>query len=131
MIGAHSFQVYLDDKKILDQYVMENMEVPTVQVDAGRNSRQLIIKYSECGRTVTGRMITIKDDKEMALKNWRFEGETSGYKDPMVCEVKDIIALKQKGNSTFKVYYSSKEFPEGQQITSLVIGGEVNTARRQ
>ena len=46
----------------------------------------------------------------------------------MMCSVKDIIALKQKGNNTLKLYYSSKEFPEGQQVAKLIIGGEATTA---
>jgi hypothetical protein len=85
------------------------------------------VKYNECGRTATGRTITIKDDSDNVLKEWRFEGASSGYEKSMLCPVKDILALKQQGNSTLKLYYSSKEFPVGQQIAYLVIGGEEQT----
>lgn len=126
--GAHSFQVYLDSKLVADQYVNSKMAAPELLLDPAENYSQLIVKYSECGRTVTGRTITIKDEKNKVLKDWRFEGASSGFKESMTCNVKDITALKQKGNHTLKLYYSSNEFPEGQQIASLVIGGEATTA---
>jgi hypothetical protein len=126
--GAHSFQVYLDSKLMIDQYVNSKMNAPTLLVDLAENYSQLIVKYNECGRTVTGRTITIKDGNNKVLKDWRFEGASSGYENPMAFLVKDITALKQKGSNTFKLYYSSKEFPEGQQIANLVIGGEAKAA---
>ena len=128
IIGAHNVQVFLDDKMVIDQYVDSRSVVPTLNLDAADKHEQLIIKYNECGRTVTGRNITIKDEKNQALKDWRFEGEATGLKDPMVCSVNDIIALKQKGNNTLKLYYSSKEFPEGHQVAKLIIIGEATTA---
>jgi hypothetical protein len=126
--GTHSFQVLLDSKLMIDQYVNSKMEAPTLIIDPAKNHSQLIVKYNECGKTVTGRTITIKDEKNNVLKDWRFEGVTAGFKDPMVCSVKDITALKQRGGNTLKLFYSSKEFPEGQQVANLVIGGEATTA---
>lgn len=128
IIGAHNVQVFLDDKMVIDHYVDSKSVAPTLNLDPAEKHEQLVIKYSECGRTVTGRTITIKDEKNEVLKDWRFEGAATGLKDPMVCSVKDIIALKQKGNNTLKLYYSSKEFPEGHQIAKLVIIGEATTA---
>ena len=104
------------------------MDAPKLLLDPAENHSQLIVKYSECGRTVTGRRITIKDDHNKILKEWRFDGETSGFKESMACQVKDITALLPKGSTTLKLYYSSKEFTEGQQIAYLVIGNEVKTA---
>ena len=128
--GAHSFQVYLDSKLIIDQYVNSKMNAPTLLVDPAENYSQLIVKYNECGRTVTGRTITIKDGNNKALKDWHFEGAATGYENPMAFQIKDITALKQKGSNTLKLYYSSKEFPEGQQIANVVIGSDAETALR-
>jgi len=126
--GTHRFQVYLDSKLVIEQYVNSKMEAPKLLLDPAENHSQLIVKYSECGRTVTGRVITIKDDNNKILKEWRFDGETSGYEESMACKVKDITALLPKGRNTLKLYYSSREFPEGQQIAYLVIGSEMKTA---
>jgi hypothetical protein len=128
IIGAHNVQVFLDDKVVIDHYVDSRSIAPTLTLDPAEKHDQLIVKYNECGRTVTGRTITIKDEKNQVLKDWHFEGAATGLKDPMMCSVKDIIALKQKGSNTLKLYYSSKEFPEGQQVAKLVIGGEETTA---
>ena len=128
IIGAHNFQVMLDGKVVIDQYVDSKSIAPTLVLDPADNQSQLTIKYNECGRTVSGRTITVKDEKNQVLKDWRFEGETSGYKDPMTCAVKDIIALKQKGSNNLKLFYSSKEFPHGQQVATLVVGGDAKAA---
>jgi len=128
IIGAHNVQVFLDDKMVIDHYVDSRSVAPTLNLDPAENYDQLIVKYNECGRTVTDRTITIKDEKNQVLKDWRFEGAATGLKDPMVCSVKEIIALKQKGSNTLKLYYSSKEFPEGHQVAKLVISGGANTA---
>jgi hypothetical protein len=63
--GAHNFQVYLDSKLVIDQYVNSSMDAPKVQLDPAVNYNQLIVKYNECGRTVTGRKITIKDSNNI------------------------------------------------------------------
>jgi hypothetical protein len=128
--GGHSVKVYLDSKLILDHYVDFKAEAPKLTVDPSEKSNQLIVKYNECGRTVTGRKITLKDDNNKVLKDWTFEGSSTGFQGSMECSMKDVLALKQKGSSTLKLYYSSKDFPEGHQIASLIIGGNVCTASK-
>lgn len=118
--GAHSFQVYFDGKLMADQNIDSRSEVPKLMLNPAEKHNQLIVKYNECGRTVSGRIISIKDDKNTVLKQWRFNGATSGYKDAMSCSWKEITTLAKKGN-VLKLYYESKEFHEGQQIAYLMI----------
>jgi hypothetical protein len=126
--GSHNFQVYLDNKLMIDQYVSSNMQVPVLSIDPADNYHELIVKYNECGRTVTGRTVSIRDEENHVLKQWHFEAAASGFKDPMVLPMKDILALKQTANKTLKLYYSSKEFSEGQQLAALAISAEGTTA---
>ena len=126
--GAHSFQVYLDSKLVIDQYVNFKSDAPELKLDPAENQSQLIVKYSECGRRVTGRMIALKDDGGKLLKEWRFEGASTGYQESMKCSVKDILALKHKGDNALRLYYSSNEFPEGQMIVRLAFSGDAKTA---
>jgi hypothetical protein len=128
--GAHSVQVYLDNKLMIDQYLDRKTVAAKLDLDRAENHGQLIVKYSECGRTVTGRKIAIKDSDDNVLKEWKFEGSSSGFQESMPCPVKDILALKTKKNNTLKLYYSSNDFPEGQQIAYLVLGGVPTTASR-
>jgi hypothetical protein len=127
--GAHSFQVYFDGKLMADQYISSRSEIPKLMLNPAEKYNQLIVKYDECGRTVSGRIISIKDDKNTVLKEWRFNGTTSGYKDAMPCAWKEITTLAKKGN-VLKLYYASKEFPEGQQIAYLMIGDETKAGAK-
>jgi len=128
--GAHSVQVYLDSKLLIDQYINREAVAAKLDLDRAENNSQLIVKYSECGRTVTGRKITLKDNDDNVLKEWKFEGPSTGFQEPMACPVKDIRSLKTKKNNTFKLYYSSDDFPAGQQIAYLLLGGNATTAAR-
>ena len=126
--GAHGVQIYLDSKLVIDQYINFKSDAPKLTLDPAEKYSQLIVKYNECGRTVTGRVLTLKDEHNKVLKDWRYEGSSTGYSESMSCSVKDIIALKQKGSNTLKLFYSSKEFSEGHQIAYLVISGNTATA---
>jgi len=128
--GGHSVQVYLDSKLVLDQRINFKSDAPKLTLDPTEKYSQLIVKYNECGRTVTGRALTLKDDHNSVLKDWHYEGASAGYSESMSCPVKDLIALKPKRSNTLKLYYSSKEFPEGQQIAYLVISGNTTTASK-
>lgn len=128
--GAHSVQVYLDSKLMIDQYINQKADAAKVNLDAAENHSQLIVKYSECGRVVTGRKITVKDNDNKVLKVWEFKGSSAGFQESMSCPIKDILALKPKKSNTLKLYYSSDDFPEGQQIAYLVLSGTATTASR-
>jgi hypothetical protein len=128
--GAHSMKVYLDSKLMLDKYIDSRTDVAKLTLDPSEKHNNLVIQYSECGRTVTGRKLTLKDDDNKVLKDWKFEGSTKGFEDSMECSVKDIVALRAKGSNTLKLFYSSNEFPDGHQILSLTIAGSATTAAR-
>jgi len=126
--GAHSVQIYLDSKLIIEQYIDSRTATPKLVLDPSEKYNQLIVKYNECGRTVSGRKITLKDDHNKVLKDWAFEGQATGFKESMTCSVKEILALKPKGSNTLKLFYSSTDFPDGSQIASVVIGDKTSTA---
>lgn len=126
--GAHSFQVYLDDKVVADQYIDSRTIVPKIVIDPADNHKQLVVKYSECGRTVSGRMLMIKDADDKVLKEWKFDGISKGFGNPMSCSIKDVIALKPKTSNSLKLFYASADFPAGQHFATLVVGPGANTA---
>jgi hypothetical protein len=126
--GAHSFQVYLDDKVVADQYIDRTRTAPKITIDPAENHKQLVVKYNECNRTVSGRVLTIKDTDDKVLKELKFDGTSKGFENPMSCNVRDLVALKPKTGNTLKLYYASVDFPEGQHVATLVIGPGTNTA---
>jgi len=127
-MGAHSFSIQLDDKQIVEQYVSREMKMPKIVIEPAENRHQLVVKYSECGRTVSGRKITAKDNNDKVLKEWSFEGTTSGFKDAMSVSVKDLLSLKKGSTNALKLYYSSNDFPEGQQFANVVLSPSVANA---
>ena len=129
--GAHSVKVYLDSKLMVEQYLdFHKTEAPKLILDPAEKYNQLIVKYSECGRTVTGRKLILKDHNNKVLKDWNFDGSSTGFNESMRCLVNDIVALKPKGSNALKLYYSSNDFPEGQQIVYIVIGDKTSTASK-
>jgi len=130
LMGAHSFSIQLDDKQIVEQYVSRDMKVPRITIEPAENRQQLVVKYSECGRTVSGRKITAKDNNDKVLKEWKFEGTTSGFNDPMKVSVKDLVALKSGSNNVIKLYYSSNDFAQGQQFANVIVSPSVADAAR-
>ena len=126
--GSHSFQVYLDDKLVIDQYVNSRLDAPKLVLDPAENHRQLTVKYNECGRTATGRILSLKDSNNKVLKEWRFDGESKGYSGAMTCSIKEITALFQKESNPLKLYYSSKDFAQGQLVASVLRGGELKSS---
>jgi hypothetical protein len=127
--GAHSVQIYLDSKLVIDQYInFKKVDVAKLTLNPADKVQQLIVKYNECERPATGRTITIKDENNKALKSWSFGGGT-GYKDPMACNVKEIFALRQNGSSALKLFYSSNELSEGQQIATVLFAGNITASK--
>lgn len=127
--GAHSVQVFLDNDMILEKYVDTRSVAPSLALDRARNYKELTIRYSECGRTVNDRRLALTDKSGRELKTWRFEGATAGFKDPMTCQVKDILEFVKPGSSEFGVRYSSNDFPEGIHILTLDVKGPAQASR--
>jgi hypothetical protein len=126
--GAHAVKVYLDDKLVVDQYLNFKGNNPTLALDPAAKYDKLIVKYNECGRTVSDRKITAKDNNNKILKEWQFPGSSTGFEGSMECSVKEIVALKSKSN-TVKLYYSSNDFPEGQAFLALTLGNTTTASK--
>lgn len=130
MPGAHNYQVFLDNKLVLEQYADYRKEAPSLPLDPQGDYKEISVRYNECGKTVSGRIISVKDDDGKLLKVWTFEGTAKGLENPMTVKVKDIIALKQKNSNILKLYYSSREFAQGQQVATIKFTKDNKTASR-
>ena len=130
MPGAHNFQVYLDDKMVIDQYAHLAKEAAVLSVDPQSDAKEITVRYNECGRTVSGRHIILKDENGKLVKDWSFPGSSTGLENPMSIKVKDVVALKQNGNKLLKLYYTSDQFTAGQQVVAIKFGKDVKTVSR-
>jgi hypothetical protein len=122
--GGEGFEIYLNNKLVLQQFGDQMNAVKTLKLDPGSYNYQLSVKYFHCGKVGKNRDITIRDGQNKILKEWHFTDDASANAC-MNCPVKEIFAVKKgNGNTTLSLYYSSSELPKGRLIASIVIATE-------
>jgi hypothetical protein len=119
--GGDHFEILLNGKQVLFQYVHNSKSVQTLQLASTSPNDKLDIFYSHCGVTGTGRSITIKDAENKELKTWRF-ANASGKKTGMSCRLNELLGLQKNKDGKLKLYYSSKEMPEGRMLAAISAG---------
>ena len=75
--GGEGFEVYLNDKLVLQQFGEKMNEVKSLQLDQSVSNGQFAIRYYHCGRPGKSRIVTIKDEQNSRFKRmafWRCEG---------------------------------------------------------
>jgi len=125
--GGEGFEVYLNNKLILERFGNNMKAVQTIRLNEGSASDELTIKYHHCGKVGKNRVLTVKDGQDNVLKAIRF-ADVNYVMGGMSCRVKDIISLKKGNSSTLKLYYSSSELPEGRLLASIVTGKSVTAS---
>ena len=126
--GGEGFEVYLNDKLVLQQYGEKMNAVKTLELDQTASNGQLAIRYYHCGKPGKSRVVTIKDEQNVVLKEWRF-GDAKDASARVSCNVKDIFALpKFKAGRKVSLYYSATELPNGRLLATLTT---VNKAAAQ
>jgi hypothetical protein len=93
--------------------------VKTLELDQSASNGQLAIRYYHCGRPGKSRVVTIKDEQNVVLKEWRF-GDAKDVSARVSCNVKDIFALpKFKAGKKVNLYYAASELPNGRLLATL------------
>ena len=117
--GGEGFEVYLNDKLVLQQYGEKMNTVKTLELDQSASNGQLAIRYYHCGKPGKSRVVTIKDEQNVVLKEWRF-GDAKDASSKVSCNVKDIFALpKFKAGKKLNLYYAAAELPNGRLLATL------------
>ena len=121
--GGEGFEISLNNKVILQQFGKIMDAVKTLNLDQASPNDEISVKYYHCGRVGNNRVITVKDDQDKVLKQWKFS-DVSDAAAGMTCKVKEIMSLKIGRNNTIKLYYSSSELPKERQLASISIGAK-------
>ena len=117
--GGEGFEVYLNDKLVLQQYGEKMNTVKTLELDQSASNGQLAIRYYHCGKAGKSRAVTIRDEQNVVLKEWKF-GDAKDASAKVCCNVKDIFALpKFKAGKKVNLYYSASELPNGRLLATL------------
>jgi hypothetical protein len=123
--GGDSFQIYVDGKLVVEQYVAVAKGVQSLQLGRSFSKEKIDVYYSHCGKPGKARVLSIKTADNKTLKNWKFADVEE--KSPMTCQIKDILALQKDKNAKLNLYYSSKEIPEG-KLLAVISNVDVKTA---
>jgi hypothetical protein len=117
--GGEGFEVYINNKLVLQQFGEKMNNVKTIQLDQSASNGQLAIRYYHCGQPGKSRVVTIKDEKNVILKQWKF-GDTKDASAKICCNVKDILALpKLKAGQKVNLFYASSQLPDGRMLATL------------
>jgi len=117
--GGEGFEIYLNNKLVLQQFGKEMNTVKTIFIEQVDGTSQLAIRYFHCGQAGKSRVIAIKDEQHRVLKEWRFnDNKDAGVK--LCCNVKDIMTLpKLKTGDKAELYYTSAEIPGGRLLAEI------------
>jgi hypothetical protein len=116
--GGEGFEIYLNNKVVLQQYGNEMNTVKKLGLDQYTATDNLGIKYYHCGKAGKNRVITIRDNQNNIIKEYRYADVTTPASAMMV-PVKDILGLKKKAGSNLQLYYSSSELPKGRLLVFI------------
>ena len=127
-MGGDSFEIFINKKLVVQQFVSQTSSVKSFQLDASNASSQIDIYYSHCGQTGKSRNITIKDGENHLLKEWKFP-DAAASNTSMSCKVKELLNLgKTNGVSKLNLYYSSKELPKGRLLAAVLLNSDNKVA---
>ena len=125
--GLDSYEIYLNDKLILKQYVNQPLKLESLNLTQSHMNDKLVIYYSQCnvpGKIGKGRTIAVKDARGNTLKLWKFadaEGRATGMK----IAVKELLALEKKtAGSELTLFYAAEGRQEGQLLANFHIGNK-------
>lgn len=121
--GLDGYEIYLNDKLILKQYVNEPLNLESLGLTQANINDKLTIHYSQCNvpdKLGKGRSITVKDLKGKTVKQWRFS-DAKGGSTGMVIAVKELLQLDQGTAGKLSLYYTAEGHETGQLLTHVRI----------
>ena len=126
--GGDSFEIVLNGKRVLQQFVYASKGVQTIQLTQTSDSDKLDIYYNHCGQVGKNRYITIKNEKDEAIKVWKF-ADAVDKNGAMSFKLKDVLSLRKNKTDKLNLFYSSSELPAGRTLATIA-GEETGLARK-
>ena len=126
--GGDSFEIMLNGKRVLQQFVYASKGVQTIQLTATSDNDKLDIYYSHCGQIGKNRYITIKNEKDQPIKVWKF-ADAVDKNGAMSFKLKDILSLRKNKTDKLNLFYNSSELPAGRTLATIA-GDETGIARK-
>jgi hypothetical protein len=118
--GGDTYRVYVNNKLVLEQFVHMQKSIPAIRLDLRSPNDEIRVYYTHCGQVGHARNLTLKDNNNKVLKQWKF-ADVSSSDGPMSCKAADIMGLS-KANGRLGLYYSAKEAPGGKLLAVVSVG---------
>lgn len=113
--GGDHFEIYLNGKKVHQQFVHINPAAKTLHLNARSGSDQIGVVYSHCGQPGTNRVITFRNEKNEVVKKLAF-GNGNDHRSVMRFSRRDVAT---SGSAKLALSYSAKELPEGRLLATV------------
>lgn len=114
--GGDRFEIYLNKKLVLKQFLVQSQAVQKISFDKVSSTDQLTVYYSHCGQIGKSRSLTLKDGKGHNLKEWKFP-DAQGTDQGMTILLKELVQASKGADWT--LVYSSRELPGGRTLASI------------
>lgn len=119
--GLDSYEVYLNDKLVMKQYINQPLNLRQLQLNKVKDSDVLRIRYNHCNtpNSGTGRSLFLKGADGVVLKKWEFSNVNSTDKG-MVVSVKELRQLeRQNKGRELSMYYAARELTTSEMLAVL------------
>ncbi len=126
--GGDSFEIVLNGKRVLQQFVYASKGVQTIQLTPTSDNDKLDIYYKHCGQIGKNRYVTVKDEKDQPIKVWKVP-DAADNTGAMSFKLKDILSLRKNKTDKLNLFYSSSELPTGRTLATIA-GEEAGIARK-
>ena len=126
--GGEGYEIYLNNKLVLQRFGNQMNAVQALQLDSRNTDDQLVIKYHHCGKVGKNRVVTIRNEQNKILKEWKFSDSKTALA-AMSCSVKEILALEKSKSVKLNLYYTSSELPAGRQLVAIQVGQKSYASR--
>lgn len=114
--GGDVFEIYFNGKQVLQQFVHVSKGTQTLQLKSLDGNDKIDVVYSHCGHSGSNRVLAFRNEKNEVIKELKFT-DGSSNRSVMSFYRKDIPANKK--NAETKLYYYSKELPEGKLLANI------------
>jgi hypothetical protein len=114
--GGDHFQVYLNNKLVIEEHIYGRTK--NVPLKLTESTGELKVDYSHCGVTGTARTLSLKDENNKVLQEWKFIDVNPKMKDPMMVSVAQLYEFRSISGAT--LVYRARELNTDVVIAPVV-----------
>jgi hypothetical protein len=100
---------------VMAQFGQEMNAVKALPIPANQPTAQLTVKYHHCGRFGKSRMLSLRNQEQKLLKQWKFNDSGEG----ITCSIQEITSIRKLIKTDLFLVYTSAELPAGRTILRI------------